>query len=186
MTVNPVAEDLRDNFTGSSLDADKWTAGHSGAGVALVSGQLVLTPDASGSGNAAFISSAESYDLTDSHFAVQVIGLSNNSQTAWVMLTQGYEGTLVAGFRMTGGAAQPFTGSFTSVGSDFTCSAGTWVRLRESQGTFYWDYSTDGSAWTNQASEAVPADVTGVNLVLEGLAATGVTWTATFDSVGAV
>lgn len=41
----------------------------------------------------------------------------------------------------------------------YNSSVHKWFKIRESGGTTYWDYSTDGETWINVASVATPIDV---------------------------
>lgn len=178
------AEDFRDDFTETNLNTGKWTAGGATGGVSVTSNQLVLTPDQAG--NAAFVTSGE-YDLTSSHFAVQIIGLSSNVTTAWVQILNSALGA-AAGFALTQGGkdARTFTnipgtglvyGNFASTGSQVG-----WVRVRELEGTLYWDWSPDGSSWTAVDSVSNPFDLTAVQLQIMALSSSGVAWSATFDN----
>lgn len=40
------------------------------------------------------------------------------------------------------------------------------LRVRESGGTTYWDYSADGATWTNALNESNPFSVTGMTVFL--------------------
>jgi hypothetical protein len=180
----PPAEDFRDDFTETSLNTGKWTAGGATGGVAVVSDQLVLTPDTSG--NAAFVTSGD-YDLTSSHFDVQIAGLSSNVTTAWVQILNSSLGA-AAGFAVTesGKTARTFTnipgtglvyGDYALTGSQVG-----WLRIRELEGTLYWEWSADGSSWAVVDSAANPFDLTAAQFQLMALSSSGVTWSATFDN----
>lgn len=183
--AHPPAEDFRDDFTETGLNTSKWTAGGVSGGVAITGNQLALTPDQSG--NAALVTSADSYDLTSSHFAVQIIGLSSNLTTAWAQVINSTLGA-AAGFAITesGKTVRTFTnipgtgltyGSYASTGSQVG-----WLRIRELEGTLYWEWSADGSSWAAVDSAGNPFDLTAAQFQLMALSFSGVTWTATFDN----
>ena len=50
----------------------------------------------------------------------------------------------------------------------YNSSVHKFFRIRQASGIVYWDYSTDGTAWTNMYSEAAPIDTS--QLLLEILA----------------
>jgi hypothetical protein len=51
--------------------------------------------------------------------------------------------------------------TLTDVATDtYNSSTHKWLRIRESGGTTYWDYSSNGTSWTNFASNANPITIT--------------------------
>lgn len=152
MTVPPGAamSTLTDDFnTGSTPDAGKWT----GSG-ALSSGELLLT-------NVDNLISVATYDLTGSEAFIQ-------AKSAW-------DG---GGLQLATGGVGPFWAFdattayvFTPVGSvpaSRTHVNGDWYRIRESGGTLFWDYRSDGGSWTNAYSEANSITITNLTVGILG------------------
>lgn len=153
-------ETLVDTFDGPSIDTNKWS---SPSDVSIVSGQLKFTlPAGEGSG---FLWSADTYDFQGSYLLCQVIDFSEITDSG----TDPVIGLLspggFVGFDMDDGGA--FTRSIQAwsdngtIGSRHTLSLGDWIRIRESGGTIYWEYSSDGDSWTQLASESASSSIFG-------------------------
>jgi hypothetical protein len=161
VTMSPMAN-LQDAFASASVDTTKWgtsgTVSESSSGLALLAGTT----------NSAVVS-RHAWALTGSNAAVQVTpppaGINNSFQT-------GLELDVASGSTSQGGAAWQFvaTSGTRQIEPIYWTTAGVthgqtpitlpaspcWVRIRESGGTIYWDYSTDGSGWTTAFSIADP------------------------------
>lgn len=193
MTTPPYlpAEDLRDDFSAGSLDTYKWTASGPDGGVAVVSEQLVLTPSTDGE-TGAMITSAQTYDLTSSYVAIQVIGVTYDEAACWVQILPTNPSGTAAVWSILGGgtSARTFTnipGSGTTYGAvSAEDGPGQYLRFRESAGTLYWEVSTDGTSWDETYSEANPFDVTALQFSVAAISTSGVSYTATLANCNVI
>ena len=130
----------------------------------VIGGQLHMV---SSEENYSPLYSTNTYDLTESHFGIELI--QNNPKgngtylndisvgpdldncvyirfaenTGWVQFAEKVEGVV-----NTGGSIQ------------LDPARHKWFRIRESGGTVYWDTSIDGSYWTNRRSKTTTLDLT--------------------------
>lgn len=160
---------LIDDF--ASVDGAKWQ-GLDGANPTVVGGQASITLT---NGYPGF-SSVKLWDLTGSSFALQLPQMPNTSTPSaglFIQLEAGADtnnhvrwnwddnASVAAVYRVNGtdtllgGGAVPFT-------------AGMWVRLRESGGTVFWDYSLNGLSWTVWQSWVSTLPLTAVRANLYG------------------
>lgn len=147
----PGVSTLIDNFNDNSFDTSKWSDPSAGA---LEQNQRLEISN--GSGAYTIVSATQTYDVDEAAFAVQIsdIGPSYTSQEVGIRLYLnstnivwifGGNGNLVA--------YQLVAGSQTSLASaTYSATNHKYLRIRESGGTFYFDYSADGTSWTNLTS----------------------------------
>jgi hypothetical protein len=155
---------LTDNFDANHLNPMKWTM-HHGANytVADTNQQLQITNRTRARGWGA-IRSVNAYDATDSELSVNLIKAGNagthGASVQWTKLTKNGDNANAVEIGVHNGAlyAKKFVrGTATVIASTgYSQSAMPWARLRESAGTTYWEYSTNGSSWTVLASQADP------------------------------
>ncbi len=156
-------ETLNDDFSlSNAIDTSKWSIFNgAGTNVFNIDNQLKMFTAVSAAGSYYGITSLTTYDLTGSYFQGRLVNsgdtsiasyqtdfliqLDSNNRAYWSRT-----GTTLACWKAIGGV-------YTQQGSSLTYDAAVhkYVRIRESSGTVYWDYSTDGSLWTNQTSIAV-------------------------------
>lgn len=161
-----------DNFNSGILDSGMWTATGSGdtARVLTQNGRLEITHTATAQYNAAY--GTKSQDKTGSYDSVQIIdagdmgitshevginwSLDGNNQV-WIFIGL----NLIKCFKLVASVQ-------TQVGSNLAYSSGThkYLRLRESGGTIFFDWSTDGVTWTNQTSLVNPLGTTSLKVRL--------------------
>ena len=163
----PKTETLQDNFNDNSIDASKWN-NWGGAQIVETNQELELTTTTAA--NYWGINSVNQYDLTSSYvlfrlvdpgnltlmnhgFALQVVKTANVDE----LLFQVYSNQLIAAKRVSG----TYGGMVYNI---YDPAVHKWLRIRESAGTTYWDYSTDGLSWTNFWSEANPFSLTVVSI----------------------
>lgn len=141
-----------DDFnTGSTPDSSKWSTTTIGAGTATLSGgALVLTSDAT---SLAKVDSLDIYNFTGDAGFVQLQTSTLTAGAAILQLSDGKIGALAAWQFDASGATPLFLGG--TYGTSRSHTDGTWYRIRESGGTLYYDYSSDGSSWTNHTSVAL-------------------------------
>lgn len=157
---------LQDNFNDNVRDASKW--GQYASGSATVNENLervrVVPPALTAGSNYAGYYSNSFYDLTGVAAAIQVprvVTTSSNAEQYFSLIRDASNrleilesnGTLFFVKRVAGVSTNIATTAYNS-------TTHAYWRIRESGGTTYWDTSTNGSTWTNRASQANPIVVT--------------------------
>ena len=166
MTIDPLAitassiSTLTDTFSGTTLDTTKWTKG---PGTITVSGgtlnELATTSYAS-------IYTPAQYRLTGSSIIAQLtpLALGNGTNQMGMSLTVDAGGSNAHGgvTMIIGNSPVNAIASYNDTGgvqhdmAQVASTNPTWIRIRESAGTTYWDTSPDGTTWTNLYSMASP------------------------------
>lgn len=181
--LDTLVEDFNDN----SFDTAKWSRNNA---TQVVEQNQRLEISSQATAGYFYAESADPYNLTDSDGFVRVVNAGNQSLASLEV----YAPQLVADtdnslfWLISGGSLLAFkkvVGTPTQVGSGLTFSATThkYLRIREASGTTYWEYSANGSDWTEHHSESTP--ITIVNLTVVLMAGTysdeGSTTTVIFD-----
>lgn len=164
---------LIDDFSSGTLSGI-WTTLTTNGTVTTNGATLTLTPTPSATGDVRLISSS-AYDLTgagvyfaltsyaaisgcDSYFTINKNADYNNNRTSF-LITDDTGLKLVVFYKVAG-----VTTTLNKIPYDpFTMK---WLRTRESGGTIFWDYSSNGVTWTNHSSVANPWVVTSVQLTV--------------------
>ena len=153
---------LTDPFTAvGAPDPAKWSV--IGASASTGSGLLTLNVVTAGGG--VFVTSANVLDMTGSVASTQVpagvsgAGINNKFL---IQAPPPNDNTYDCGWWLEGGLLSPFydvNGVQISAGPSLTYSSAThaYWRIREANGTVYWDTSPDGASWTNAATAAASA-----------------------------
>jgi hypothetical protein len=170
--------------------------GIASAGTAAISGTstLQLSPHYSGlgvgiattlnipsviCGNNQGIESVIPYDLTDGGLSVELASLTPAANyTVSFALDSGSPSHNYLRWHTTQSGATTTLYATNNSGGDlasFTYSAITFrfLRIRESSGIVYWDYSADGISWSNAASASDPFSVTNLYVNLYGVYTSG-------------
>lgn len=139
------------------------------------------------------IITGSAYDINESNFFVRLLDAGNQAVTshgAIFFLRKHADDANKIFFTVSNTFLQCFkvvAGTQTQVGSNVNYDSAThkWLRFREAGTTLYWDYSTDGSSWTNLNSLANPFGTTSFDIALQtGIyAAETVPTYAIFDSL---
>lgn len=162
-------EVLTDNFNDNSIDTAKWTTTDAGQ-ISETSQQLQITTKLAG--GYFDLLSVNFYNLTSSYVLAQIVNAGNqslgleaviyakiddNNKVYWTII-----GNVISAYKIVSGVK-------TAVRNDtgYNSSVHKFFRIRESSGTTYWDYSTDGVTWTNYTSTANPIDPTAVYVALQ-------------------
>lgn len=112
------------------------------------------------------------YDLTGSFCSVRLNSAGNQSIASWEV----FSCTLIkdannsVSVRVTDGIIQARTviagTAANHAGVTYSATTHAWVRIREASGTMYWDFSANGTSWTNLYSVANPFAITAVEMQL--------------------
>ena len=186
------AATLVDNFDDNVTDPTLWavtvSVGPTAERLREVNGRLELRPP--GTIGYARYESVAAYDLEDSFTGVEVVQTLRQAQGAGTQFAAVTSAGLV-GFTQTRThiTLYKYVGP-TYVGMQtvqYDPTAHRWWRLREAQGTTFWETSPDNATWTVQYSEPTPFSLAAVNIRLEAsvagtpVASPGVT---IFENVG--
>lgn len=143
---------LTDNFDDNSIDAAKWN--NTGGGQIVEVNQelelssLTTTQDIR-------ITSQNTYDLTGSGATVKIVDAGNQSLASWKFYFIISDGSVFLYFTIQ----QGYIGDTLSNFSAYTADTYRYLKIRESSGTLYWDYSSDGKTWSNFSSYSPSSDV---------------------------
>lgn len=148
------ASTLSDDFsTGSTSNPAIWDDG--GTSVPLTAEAAVVS-----AGNV--LTTVEPYGLTGTAFWAQVkVGATDASLNllypSGIYVGGGFTGVFVIGWTMTGSTTMVVNRQDGTTTASTAHTDGNYYRIRESSGVWYWDWSTNGSSWTNAYSESVAA-----------------------------
>jgi hypothetical protein len=157
-----------DNFNDNTRDSAKWN----GFGQSQEVNQRVELrplPNRSGASFSGY-SSRDTHDLTDSSIEVEVVQVLNQVNGTSTLLSAGpnddnrvmiavKSGQLTC-LQMIGGVAT------TLAVFPYDAAAHRWWRLRESQGTTWWEVSPEGERWTALFGKPNPVSFTACQIVL--------------------
>jgi hypothetical protein len=172
--ANPVSTDS-DNFnTGSVPDSTKWATYTAAGGAAtLTSSQLRLSTTTTAASTTRVLSKKSRTvtgsgvkfkmgSITGATFAANNIGfIGGKFGYGWMILSSSIMYPSATWWSIG------IVSNLNTFGTGCTPQAGNWYRVRESGGTVYFDISTDGTNWSNWASEtlgATHADVLGFSI----------------------
>lgn len=184
---------LQDTFTGTTLDTTtRWDTSQSFAPFSITQNNT-LTLSATGAGDALLVSRS-TYDLTGSYLTVQVVSApgagtggnniadinvydpaSGNFDYNWTITNT----TLQANWLVSPSSAIIFSTTYNS-------STHAFLRIRESGGTIFWDYSSDSLAWTNAGSHIKGATITSAGVYVEAFPTGSSTSTFIVDNINIV
>ena len=154
----PLVETLTDNFDDSSLDSGKWGNFTDSGGTIVETTVLTFTPQAATSGSQALIFSQNRYKLIGSSASLRVNTASHEGVASYLVLQLDGSNQVSMGF--SDGdiyAAKKIAGSDTVLNDEpYDSDVHKWLRIRESAGTIYFDYSTDGVNWVNLSTLVNP------------------------------
>jgi len=144
---------LVDSFTGEMIDPVRWSVAIREGSAEEGGGTLTLSPNPDTGNSAIIVGTSSAYDLTGSEASVQVVqvvnpGSVNNQfslQLDWDnLLSWSYEnGFLYAAYYVAGVRTAVVTLAYSP-------QAHAWWRIRELNGTVYWETSFNGESWTIQ------------------------------------
>jgi hypothetical protein len=165
-TVGPI-ETLSDPFNGTTLNLSRWKTDHVAGSHTVSGGLLTLTVATAGATDRAqIVSAANNYQLSGSSITAKLTpSPATNTETGLIVAN-------TAGVGVSGLATIRFIGIYASctlflssgatgldqVTSNYVAADWAYVRIRQdpAQGTVYFDRSTDGITWVQQASTPAP------------------------------
>ena len=169
--------DLSDNFNDNSLAAKWGTYTANGGSVSETSSQLHLTCANSTNGSWAGIYSNDQIDFREMYAQMEVVdGVGGNTyldmtlcadvipNTEEFFVAIGIDtglGNLQA-YKKFGGTEDTIMASLS-----FNPTNHKYLRMRETAGVLYWEYSADNSTWTELHHENTPAPLSRVRLVVD-------------------
>ena len=160
---------LQDNFD-DPIRAQAWARANEGDGCSHVEmgGELIITPSTTTSTYCGY-TSAQSYDLTSNSATVEVAQTPNTSaDTATFFKLEGEKGLLA--IVQEGGELfmryQTVGNSSDLAAKPYDPIAHRWWRIREKNGTTYWETSANGTNWTIAAQTMNPVPVTAFDIQL--------------------
>jgi len=186
--TNPNISTLCDHFDQGSVNSNLWTtpsgASLASVGTGNVATTLSMSPSFAGisfpvtvtvptltctatSGNNEGVQSVAAYDLTGGGLSVELLPFTpgNNVQCDFSLIT----GVNSLSWHVDNSGNLDVVDTVngtTRVKNSPITSAYRYLRIRESGGTTYWDYSADGLTWTNAVNVSNPFSVTGVTVFL--------------------
>lgn len=163
----PKAEELTDSF--GSFDTDLWY--QSGSTWSVSGGALSTVPSADYDS----LSTLEKWDLTDSHFAFQLVQNASAGNTpyggsvSFQFRARPATGDNYVEFLMSGGPnancvlRERVAGANSDTSFTYNAARDKWLRLRHSGSTVYWETSFDGATWSIKRSKSTSLDLTAVD-----------------------
>lgn len=158
-------ESFYDNFDDAQLDISKWI-NWGGNHVVLTGGQVEITagPEAEYYG----INTQYGFDLTGSYASCELVDAGNQALTKVEVTPVEFTNLLDRNDSMKISVENGTVYCFKVVNTvatnlysvAYNSSVHKFFRIRESGGTTYWEYSTNGTSWTTMHSEANPFEVT--------------------------
>ena len=160
-------EILTDDFNDAEIDTDKWSDYDSNATIAEAAGKLAITlADSTAGSNYAGLASVNAYDLSNSAQSLKILEVPNQSTNAQFYFQANVDANNNVEWLIENGtiyAKKKVGGVFSTVGSNtFDWLTYRFLRIREENGTVYWEYSTDGIVWDEFITADTPFDVTAV------------------------
>lgn len=166
LKANKKMSTLTDNFNGAVMDSTKWTNFNT---TSQSGGNLVLTTSTTAAVYSGY-TSLNRFDFTGAVASWQLVNAdirtlasdeiafilyNTTSNKLWWFISQT---TITAYVTIAGTNTNLFNATYNP-------AVFQWLRMRESGGTIYWEYSADGLNWTLAATRAIPFDI--VNFVAE-------------------
>jgi hypothetical protein len=176
----PDISSLSDDFNDNSINTSLWSLTNSAGttGAEVNSEYEVATTTTAGY---ATLTTQTGYFMLGGEAYVRVASAGNQALSSLEVIFEIFSGAQFSNneyfWLITNGtiyASKKVNGTNTNLASvSYNASTHAWLKIRESSGTTYWDYSSNGTSWTNFASET---STLGLGLVYPTLT-TG-TWAA--------
>src|SRR6266436_2384848 len=151
----PLLETLTDNFNDNSIDPAKWVGG--GTYVVETNQELEISTTTASSYNSLWNAGyTYSYDLTGSQGTVKIVDAGDQTIVSYEFfpLKLSISGGNDIKWLISGGNIKARNGGTVLASTAYVAATHKYLKIRESAGTTYWDYSSDGLSWTNFYSTA--------------------------------
>lgn len=156
----PKFQTQQETWDGNTVNPGTWINGFNTGQVAISGGQMVITLTA-GLTNYCGYDSSPNATLVDSSFSSRLVSAGNQSLASLeaypiqlIKDTNNYVSFMISGNVVA--AVKKIAGTRSNVATvTYDSVAMQYYRIREENGTVYWDYGPDGVKWTNLASIAV-------------------------------
>ena len=164
---------ISDNFDENYTNKSFWTTYGGDAQVIVQNNELEISTIANQS-NYFELETVGQYDFTNSSAQVQIIDAGNQALTSYetiMYLQNNADATNKVYFTISQNQLNvrkivAGVNSFIT-GTAYSSTTMKYLRIRRSNGTFYFDYSADAISWTNLTSFADPFTVTNMNIGLQ-------------------
>lgn len=166
--ILPLVGALSDDFNDNSIDAAKW---YSYGVVEESSGQLSITAESENS--IGYISTLSDHSLIGGGVSVELISAGNQALATLICIPLDIASAVAdsgdeASWTVFGGDIYAFKetaggGGVYLADQVYNSVTHKYLRIRESSGTIYWDYSSDSQTWNNMAS-STGLDFSGCNI----------------------
>lgn len=159
---------LTDNFNDASIDGAKWGTFTDSGTTIVETAVLTFTPASSTVNSQGVLFSNTTYDLTGSYGLCHVTSVCPTNVNNFITLK--LDGSNEIQWKIDGGTLRAHK-KIANVESDvltttYNSTTHAWLRMRESGGTFFFDYSSNGVTWTNFTSLANPFSITSLQVVI--------------------
>ena len=166
---------LIDNFNDNSIDTARWDPYGSPTPISErvreINGRIELTPRSSDGGQYSGVESASTYDLTDSSAHVELVQALRIADAEATIFLAAADSNNSVYFTVAGGFLrcwQNVSGTRTRLlKAQYDPAAHRWLRLREREGTTFWESSPDGHAWAVLFSKPDPISLSTVTIHLQ-------------------
>jgi hypothetical protein len=160
------AQTLTDNFNDNVTDTTKWRV--FGQGLAEVNQRIEIRPPGNAANTYTGYVSAANYDLTNSAVHIEVVQTLRRVPGTEVFLSAGATDDNRVYLGLGGSelvCAQVVGSVYTRLASvPYDSLLHRWWRLRDNEGTVYWEVSPDGSRWTVLFSKPRPVSLAAAQL----------------------
>lgn len=177
-----LTETLQDNFNDNSIDAAKWNTG--GVGGTPVESSQRLNLNTTGAGSYAYLLSVNTYDLTNSYIKAELRSFTGGISQP---VLAAYKTNIEVRFILAGDqvlyATWLSSGAFDTSSLAYDANLMRWLRIRDTSGVVYWEYSPDNVSWfTLHVYDYTSFDITNLRVYLESVQGTSGSGTAVFDN----
>lgn len=155
-TDYPFIHEFKDDFDDNSLSGNWGTYTAGGATVTETNNEIQCVT--SSSGDDAQLYSYYKYGIDESYVEINFKQAPTGTQVDAYFWLQDTSGASRMGFVWGNGTLYSKDYNYTTIDSTSlsTVDSDTWLRMRETGGTLYWEYSTnDRSSWTELSSESL-------------------------------
>jgi len=164
---------ISDNFDENYTNTSFWTTYGGDAQVKVQNNELEISTIANQS-NYFELETVGQYDFSNSCVQIQIVDAGNQALTSYetiMYLQNNADATNKVYFTISQNQLNvrkivAGTNSFIT-GTAYSSTTMKYLRIRRSNGTFYFDYSADAISWTNLTSFADPFTVTNMNIGLQ-------------------